>query len=159
MKPTCIGSEPWVSSQRYGALPPVALSSIVSGTATSATLLAGAAIARPAATPRENCRCELAPPAETFAVKDAVPGAVGVPLTTPLEESKRPAGNDPAATVQVFVPEPPEADRVVEYVAPTVAMGRLEVVIESAGAGAGAGAGPGLGPGAGLPAPLIVIVN
>jgi hypothetical protein len=36
-------------------------------------------------------------------------------------------------------------------------MGRLEVVIESAGAGAGAG--PGLGPGAGLPAPLIVIVN
>src|SRR5437867_7902761 len=44
MKPTCVGSEPWVSSQRYGALPPVALSSIVSGTVTSATWVVGAVI-------------------------------------------------------------------------------------------------------------------
>src|SRR5712692_597861 len=140
-----------MSSQRYGALPPVALSSIVSGTATSATWFGGAAISRPEATAREIGRCELAPPADTFAVKDAVPGAIGVPLNTPLDASERPAGNDPAAIVQLLVPEPPEAERVVEYASPTVATARLEVVIASAGVGVGTGPPP--------PEPLIVIVN
>ena len=88
-------------------------------------------------------------------MKDVVPGALGVPLTTPFEESERPVGNDPAATVQVLAPEPPDAERVVEYADPTVAAGKPEVVMESAGVGAG------LGPGAGVPppGPLMVIVN
>src|SRR6266511_2262298 len=99
-----------------------------------------------------NCFWEAAPAAETFTVKDAVPAASGVPLRTPLEASERPLGNEPAAMVQ-FLLAAPEAANVCAYGVPTLAAGRLTVVIESVGAGAGVGVG--LPP----PEPLIVIVN
>src|ERR1700730_3585630 len=153
MKPTCVGSDPWVSSKRYGPLPPLALSSIESGTATSATWFTGAPISRAGTTSSENCLWDAAPPAETSTVKDIVPGVVGVPLSTPLEACDRPAGNEPAPRVQLFVPEPPDAASVSEYGLPTLAVGRHAVVIESDGAGAGSGPGPP------PPTPLMVIVN
>ena len=42
-------------------------------------------------------------------VKFAVPGVVGVPLNSPVDAfSDRPAGSEPALTLQVAVPTPPD---------------------------------------------------
>ena len=49
-----------------------------------------------------------------FTVKLEVPGVVGVPVMTPEEDSVRPAGSDPDATVQVYGAVPPLAERFCE---------------------------------------------
>jgi hypothetical protein len=124
---------------------------MVSGTATSPTGLSGPLIFRAGVTSSVNCFCDCAPAAETLTVKVAVPGAWGVPLSTPFDASERPAGNDPAAMVQLGVADE-EAANVDEYELPTLAAGRLAVVIETVAAGGGAAGPP-------PPEPLIVIVN
>ena len=61
--------------------------------------------------------------------------AVGVPLRTPAGVRLRPAGSDPADTVQLFVPVPPEDTNVSGmYAVPTVPAVREPVEIESAAA-------------------------
>src|SRR5580765_4656490 len=129
MNPTCVGSDPAFNSQRYGALPPVALSPIVSGTATSPTGLSGPMICRAGVTSSVNCFCDCAPPAETLTVKDTVPAVWGVPLSTPLDASERPVGSEPAAMFQLGVADE-EAAKVDEYGLPTLAAGRVAVVIK-----------------------------
>ena len=61
--------------------------------------------------------------------------AVGVPEITPVALTRlRPAGNAPADTDQLSGAVPPDAARLVEYAAPTVALGKELVVMEGAAA-------------------------
>ena len=50
----------------------------------------------------------------TLAVKLNVPGAVGVPESTPPVDKLNPPGKDPALTVQVYGVVPPPATSVTE---------------------------------------------
>ena len=45
----------------------------------------------------------------TLTVKEAVPGAVGVPLSSPSLDRVRPAGSEPPVTLKVRMPVPPFA--------------------------------------------------
>ena len=67
-------------------------------------------------------------------VKALGPGVVGVPLMTPLPGvSVSPAGREPPVTLQVVVPVPPVAVRVVESATPCTALGSgLVLVIDRA---------------------------
>ena len=57
--------------------------------------------------------CAGLPESTTFSVKLYVPGVVAVPLITPvLAFNDKPGGNEPAETLQVSVPEPPDSVRV-----------------------------------------------
>ena len=61
--------------------------------------------------------------------------AVGVPEMIPVPLARlSPAGSDPADTVQESGAVPPDAASVVEYAAPTVALGKELVVMEGAAA-------------------------
>ena len=61
--------------------------------------------------------------------------AVGVPEITPVLPARlRPAGSDPADTVQLNGAVPPVDTSVVEYAAPTVALGNELVVMDGAAA-------------------------
>jgi hypothetical protein len=63
-------------------------------------------------------------------VKFDVPAAVGVPLTTPVEEARdNPAGRLPERTDQLYGVAPPVATIVWLYATPTVPLGRVVVVI------------------------------
>ena len=53
----------------------------------------------------------------------ALPETVGVPDTTPVLLSVRPAGSDPAARLKAYGAAPPLAVSVCEYAAPTTAVG------------------------------------
>src|SRR5689334_4786077 len=66
-------------------------------------------------------------------VKLNVPIAVGVPLITPAELRVNPPGNgpEPEASDQVIVPIPPVAASCVLYATPSLAAGRVAVVIAS----------------------------
>jgi len=57
------------------------------------------------------------------------PGAVGVPLITPPELSASPAGSEPTVTDQVKPPDPPDAARFCEYVAPISPCGSVAPVV------------------------------
>jgi hypothetical protein len=69
----------------------------------------------------------------TRIVKAKTPGAVGVPLIMPPEDSARPSGNAPEARDHVYGVVPPVAVNVCEYAPPTLPEGRDVVVIESGG--------------------------
>ena len=89
-----------------------------------------------------NCFCEEAPFADTLTVKVALPAACGVPLSMPFDESERPLGKEPDRMLQVLLPAP-EAANEVEYELPTLASGRVAVVVVGATApGAGGGGLP-----------------
>ena len=76
---------------------------------------------------------EAPAPSESWMVKLEA-GAVGVPLITPVAlASLRPAGSEPD-TAQVRGAVPPDETSVVEYAAPTVALGKELVVIDNAAA-------------------------
>jgi hypothetical protein len=68
----------------------------------------------------------------TFTVTFAGPAFVGVPETTPPAERFRPAGKDPADTVQEYGGVPPDAPSDCEYAVPTVPGGREELLMLSA---------------------------
>src|SRR5579883_1669094 len=77
-----------------------------------------------AATVMLNAFEAVCPPLSvTVAVKFAVPGDVGVPLTLPSPPRVSPAGNAPFVTAQVLPPVPPLADSEAEYATPTVPFG------------------------------------
>jgi hypothetical protein len=61
----------------------------------------------------------------TWPVKLEVPAALGFPEMTPPLLNVKPAGSEPALTVQVFPPLPPVAVNVCEYAVPTVPFARL----------------------------------
>jgi len=68
----------------------------------------------------------------TVTVNAVFPAIAGVPLTTPVVAFKvRPAGKLPPLTLQVTAPVPPELRNVVEYVAPSNALGREVLLIFS----------------------------
>jgi hypothetical protein len=81
-----------------------------------------------------NARVAVAPTlSATFAVKLAVPDAVGVPVIDPVEAlSASPAGSAPAERDHDSAPVPPVAASVWTYATPTVSPGRLAVVIAGA---------------------------
>ena len=58
--------------------------------------------------------CAGVPESVTLTVKLDVPALVGVPVIWPLEESVRPAGRLPAATLQLYGAVPPIALSAVE---------------------------------------------
>ncbi len=61
----------------------------------------------------------------TVTVNAVVPAVAGVPLTTPVVAfNVRPPGKLPPLTLQVTAPVPPELRNVVEYPAPSNALGR-----------------------------------
>ncbi len=54
-------------------------------------------------------------PSVTLTVNDELPGAVGLPERVPVEPARlRPAGRDPALTVQVYGGTPPDLAKVAE---------------------------------------------
>src|ERR1051326_8357616 len=70
----------------------------------------------------------------TVIVKEKLPVTVGVPLSTPvLELSARPLGNDPALTLKVTVPAPPDWVSCWLYVVPIMPAGRAGGLIEIVG--------------------------
>src|SRR5262249_26992189 len=74
----------------------------------------------------------LCAPAVTWTVKLVVPIVVGVPEMMPaVGERASPMGSVPLAIDQVYGGVPPMAVRVALYAAPTVAAGRLVVVMVS----------------------------
>ena len=79
---------------------------------------------------------ELEPPAlAALAVKVKTPGAVGVPLTMPVEDPREsPAGSVPLVTLHV-IGAVPVADRVWVYTDPVSAAGKGDVVPMEGGAG------------------------
>jgi hypothetical protein len=64
----------------------------------------------------------------TWALKLNLPAPVGVPLMVPLLLNVIPAGKAPETTVHEYGYVPPEAASVVEYVVPTIPVGRANVV-------------------------------
>jgi hypothetical protein len=77
---------------------------------------------------------ELEPPAlVALAVKVKTPGAVGVPLTMPVEDAKEsPAGSAPVVTPHV-IGAVPVAARVCVYTDPVTAAGKGDVVVMPGG--------------------------
>jgi hypothetical protein len=73
----------------------------------------------------------LPPPLSvSITVKLELPVSEGVPLITPVEPWRlKPRGKIPSDIAQVTGATAPDAARVVEYEAPAVAFGRLDVVI------------------------------
>jgi hypothetical protein len=70
----------------------------------------------------------------TFTVKVSVPGAVNVPSIWPVAAFKvKPLGRTPERIDQVYGVVPPVADRVVEYIPPTLPAGMEVVDICNAG--------------------------
>jgi hypothetical protein len=67
----------------------------------------------------------------TRAVNGNDPVCVGVPLSTPAEESVIPAGSDPDASAHVYGGVPPVAARAALYGVPAVAAGKASVVMAS----------------------------
>jgi hypothetical protein len=65
----------------------------------------------------------------TVADTDAVPGAAGVPVTAPLEETLKPSL---AVPDQVYEPVPPLAASCPEYACATCPAGRLAVIVSGA---------------------------
>jgi hypothetical protein len=92
-------------------------------------------IDNPAATVIERTFVVEAPsPSESRIVKLGAP-AVGVPDIIPVPLARlSPAGSEPADTVHASGAVPPDDASVVEYAAPTVALGKEFVVIEGAAA-------------------------
>ena len=71
----------------------------------------------------------------TFAVKLDVPVRVGVPLMVPAADKERPFGNAPEAIDQLYGGEPPVAESVCEYGAPTVPAAKVPAVMDKPLAG------------------------
>src|ERR1700733_2210391 len=76
--------------------------------------------------------CAGLPESVACTVNVEVPAVVGVPEMVPSLASDSPAGSDPEVTDQLYGLVPPEADRSWLYALPTVASGRLDVVIDGA---------------------------
>ena len=72
--------------------------------------------------------CAVCTPSVTWAVKVDAPLPVGVPLITPAADKLSPTGNAPDASDHVFVPVPPVAVKVWEYVVPWTPFGNDAVV-------------------------------
>ena len=127
------GSDPALTLQLYGAVPPLACSVVeyavpvvppgsdtvvtVGGWAAAATAILNAFVPVPFAA------------SFTCTVNDTVPAVVGVPEITPVDAARlKPAGSDPALTLQLYGAVPPLACSVVEYAVPVVPPGSDTVV-------------------------------
>ena len=131
------GSDPALTLQLYGAVPPLACSvveyavpAVPPGSDTVVTVGGWAA----AATAILNAFVPLLFAASvTCTVNDTVPAVVGVPEITPVDAARlKPAGSDPALTLQLYGAVPPLACSVVEYAVPVVPPGS-DVVVTNGG--------------------------
>src|SRR4051794_20941323 len=100
----------------------------------------------PVLTTMPTGRLVLRPEASvTVTVTVDVPAGVGVPLTSPAAETRRPAGAMPELPVQVSGRVPPMAWSCAWYLRPRVPIGSRAVEIAGAGV-EGGGVGPVTGP-------------
>ena len=128
------GSEPVLTLQVYGVVPPLACS-VVEYTlpavppGSDVVVIAGGCAA--AATAMLNAFVAVLFAASvTCTVNDTVPAVVGVPEITPVDEARlNPAGKAPALIDQLYGVVPPLACSVVEYAVPAVPPGSDVVVI------------------------------
>ena len=106
------GSDPEVSAQRYGPVPPIAASVNVYATPTTPLgRVVGVVMPRLDETLIVNCLVADAEPLSiTCTVKGKVPDAEGAPAMMPFDAfSDRPAGSDPCVTDQWYGAAPPAA--------------------------------------------------
>jgi hypothetical protein len=126
------GKEPEANDHVYGDVPPVAVNvweydvpKVPGGSGELVMIDSGTTIVRM----KTFCEfCGLALLSVTRIVKLNDPAAVGVPLNVPPDERLNPPGNEPELNDHVYGDVPPAAVNVWEYDAPTVPVGRGELV-------------------------------
>jgi hypothetical protein len=127
------GKAPALIDQLYGFVPPLACSVVEYAVPAvppgSVVVVTVGGCAGAATTTLKAFVPVLFAESLTRTVIDTVPAVVGVPLITPVDETRlTPAGNVPALRLQVYGVVPPLACSVVEYPLPTVAPGSEPVI-------------------------------